>query len=47
MGFRIYKMALTDELWNADWGFDKKDAGCYVYGLFEQGPLKDCKFFRH
>lgn len=27
-----------DESWNADWGFDKKDAGCYVYGLFEQGP---------
>tara|TARA_A100001035_G_scaffold264749_1_gene246331 strand:+ start:582 stop:1226 length:645 start_codon:yes stop_codon:yes gene_type:complete len=28
-----------DEKYEASWGFDKKDAGCYMYGLFsENGP---------
>ena len=26
-----------DEQWNADWGFDKKHPGCYVYGVYENG----------
>ena len=24
----------VDEKYNLDWGFDKKDAGCYMYGIF-------------
>lgn len=26
-----------DEKWEPSWGFEKKDAGCYVYGLFPNG----------
>jgi len=26
-----------DEQWNESWGFEKKDAGCYVYGLYPNG----------
>lgn len=26
-----------DETWSSTWGFDKKDAGCYVYGYFPKG----------
>tara|TARA_B100000927_G_scaffold287983_1_gene281821 strand:+ start:2318 stop:2956 length:639 start_codon:yes stop_codon:yes gene_type:complete len=24
-----------DEPWSTDWGFDRKDAGCYIYGMFK------------
>jgi hypothetical protein len=27
-----------DESWSKDWGFDKAQPGCYVYGLFEEAP---------
>jgi hypothetical protein len=27
-----------DEQWNESWGFPKANPGCYVYGLFENGP---------
>jgi len=27
-----------DEAWDESWGFDKSHPGCYVYGLFENGP---------
>ena len=36
-----------DESWNADWGFDKKDAGCYVYGLYKSGPPTGPADFLH
>lgn len=26
-----------DEQWNTSWGFEKKDPGCYIYGLFPNG----------
>lgn len=29
-----------DSTWDASWGFDRRDPGCYVYGLWPQGaPL--------
>ena len=27
-----------DEQWNKSWGFDKTHPGCYIYGIFENGP---------
>ena len=27
----------VDEKYDISWGFDKKDAGCYMYGLFRDG----------
>ena len=27
----------VDEKYDTSWGFDKKDAGCYMYGLFRNG----------
>ena len=29
-----------DDKFDASWGFDKKDAGCYLYGLFKEQPPK-------
>lgn len=34
-----------DESWTSDWGFNKTDPGCYVYGLFENGaPIGPADF---
>jgi hypothetical protein len=34
-----------DETWSAEWGFDRKDAGCYVYGLYPNGaPVGSADF---
>ncbi len=33
-----------DESWTADWGFDKANPGCYVYGLFENTPTGQANF---
>lgn len=30
-----------DEQWSRDWGFEKTNPGCYVYGLFENGAPED------
>jgi|TARA_A100001388_G_scaffold275857_1_gene262244 hypothetical protein len=27
-----------DEKYDPSWGFDKKDAGCYMYGMFKDSP---------
>ena len=27
-----------DESWSDDWGFNKAQPGCYIYGLFEESP---------
>lgn len=28
-----------DEAWSKEWGFDKTQPGCYLYGLFETPPI--------
>ena len=33
-----------DESWSKDWGFDKAQPGCYVYGLFENKPTGTANF---
>lgn len=36
-----------DEKWDVSWGFDKKDAGCYVYGLYPNGTPTGHADFLH
>jgi hypothetical protein len=36
-----------DEPYKASWGFDKKDAGCYIYGLYPDGPPSGLADFMH
>ena len=33
-----------DEKYDPSWGFDKKDAGCYLYGMFKDGPPQEVDF---
>ena len=33
-----------DEQWNSSWGFDRKDAGCYIYGLYLTGAPDSANF---